>query len=41
LDAITVPAPIMKHATVVRALLIYFAKFVRNVRRLKKKELTH
>jgi hypothetical protein len=41
LDAITVPAPIMKHATVVRALLIYSAKFVRNVRRLKKKELTH
>jgi hypothetical protein len=40
-DAITIPTPTTKHATMVRGLLIYSAEFVEEVCRLRKKELTH
>jgi hypothetical protein len=40
-NAVTIPTPTTKHATMVRALLIYSAEFVEEVCRLRKKELTH
>jgi hypothetical protein len=40
-DALNIPTPTTKHATMVRALLIYSAEFVEEVCRFRKKELTH
>jgi hypothetical protein len=41
IDAVTIPTRTTKHATMVTTLLIYSAKFVEEVCRLRKKELTH